>query len=124
MALTTAQKVKVRYHLGYPMFGGSPVQAFSYRYMTHYGDLEFRLSNMLADEEAFVVAAITTLDSLETAIDGSGANADTAAAAVWTRNPAELAERKALYMDKRQRLARFLGVPLNDEPDNSLQLVV
>lgn len=125
MALTDAQKVKVRYHLGYPVFGGQPVQAFGYRYFMHYGTLEFRMNNLTSDEETKVADMLTSLDALEAAIDTAGDNMDTDVASVWERNKNELADRERLYLTKRRRLSRFFGVPLNDaDQDNSVALVV
>lgn len=125
MSLTDAQKVKVRYHLGFPMFGGQSVQAFGYRFMAHYGTLEFRMNNLLPDEQTKVVDMLTSLDALEAAIDTAGDNMDTDVASVWERNKNELGERERLYLAKRRRLSRFFGVPLNDDAqDNTVALVV
>ncbi len=110
-ALTEAEKVAVRRHCGYPLFGGQPVQAFGYRFMTHYGTLEFRMENM-QDEEATVVRGfLTKLAAFEEAEASVSDNLDTAAAAVWTRNPNEHADRQRLYDSWVKKLLGFFGIP-------------
>lgn len=57
------------------------------------------------------LAPLTALEaSLFLASDGL----DTAKAAVWTRNPAEMAEREALFMATRRRFCAWLGIPPGD----------
>lgn len=109
--ITDAQKVDVRRYCGYPVFGGQPVQAFGYRFFTWYGTLEFRMSNLAAAEEAVVGAMLTTLNTLESAIPGTGANLDTAAAGPWTHNANEQRDREALYDSWRRKLCSYFGVP-------------
>lgn len=128
MALTTQERVDVRRHCGYPMYGGTPSSFQSYRFFQAYGTLEYRMSNMLAEEEGVVrTTFLANLTTLETAIPGTSANLDTDAAAVWTHNKNELRDREALYSNWRRKLCGFLGVPPG--PDlagggNSMQLVV
>ena len=54
---------------------------------------------------------LAPLALLEADIAGVRDGLDTAKAAVWTRNPAELAEREALFMSTRRRFCAWLGVP-------------
>lgn len=123
--LTDTQKTRIRYHLGYPVYGNEATQGFGHRFLHHYGTLEYRMNHLSSDEETTAITMLTSLDSLELAIDGAGANMDTAAAAVWTRNPDEMSERELLYMSKRRRFARFWGIPLNDDAGRgSVQLIV
>lgn len=111
MALTEAEKVDIRRHGGYPMFGDTPNQAFGYRFMQHYGTLEYRM-NHLSDEEAVVVRNyLTNLNQLETDEYSVRDNLDTAEAAVWKRNANEHADRQRLYASWRSKLLAFFGVP-------------
>ena len=126
MALTDAQKVAVRRHCGYPLYGGQPVQAFGHRFYQHYGTIEFRMNNMSSDEQTVVTTMLTNLATLETDVLGTRDNIDTSAAAVWTRNKHELAERKALYNEWRLKLCDFFGVPGGPglRGGNTIELVV
>lgn len=128
MSFTDAQKVDIRRYCGYPAFGGQPVQAFGHRFYQHYGTLEFRMSNFLPEEEAVITNTyLTNLATLEAAIPATGANLDTAQAAVWTRNPDELRERERLFASWRKKLCAFIGVPPGPNFDGlsgSVELVV
>ncbi|HNC11729.1 MAG TPA: hypothetical protein PLF59_08150 [Cyclobacteriaceae bacterium] len=105
-----AQKVQIRFYCGYGAFGSIPVPNFAWRYMTQYGDLEFRLNNMSTDEEAEVTLFyLPNLDQLKRDIPAVRTNSDTARAAVWYRNPNELKERKSNFNGLRMDLCRFIG---------------
>jgi len=108
---TETEKTDIRRHMGYPMFGNTPTQDFGHRFTTHYGTLEYRLNHGSPTEEAVVRTWLTTLNLLESDIDGVRTNLDTAAAAVWTRNPDEHMDREMLYRSKRMRLCQFFGLP-------------
>ena len=110
MAFTNAEKVSIRRHMGFQVFGSSPTQAFGYRYFTRYGTLEFRLNNMDSDEEAVVRSYATMCNTLEQNILQAGANLGTAAASVWTRNAGEQIDRERLYHSWRLKLCAFFGV--------------
>ncbi len=127
MSFTTAQKVDIRRYCGYPVFGGTPTQAFGYRFMTQYGTLEFRMNNLATEEETVVTNMLTTLNGLETAITGAGANLDTDSAAVWTHNKREVKDRAELFDLWRGKLCEFFGVqrgPNFGGSGNSMELVV
>lgn len=112
MAFTDAQKVDIRRYCGYPAKGGTPTQAFGYRYFQWYGTLEFRMDNLSTEEETVVTGTfLANLGTLETALMGTSDNLDTAKAAVWEHNPNENKDRTALYNDWRRRLCEFFGVP-------------
>jgi len=112
MAFTNAEKVDIRRHAGYPMFGGTPSSFQSYRFFTAYGTLEYRINNMLAEEETVMrTIFLANLTTLEAAIPLTSANLDTDVAAVWTHNKNELRDRDALYANWRSKLCGFLGVP-------------
>lgn len=116
MAFTDTEKVNIRRYCGFPVYGGQPVQAFGHRFFQHYGTLEFRMNNMLPEEEAVVrTTYLANLATLETAIVGASANLDTAQAAVWTHNKNEVRDREALYASWRRKLCAFIGIPPGPE---------
>lgn len=127
---TEQQRVDIRRYAGYAVFGATPVQAFGHRFLTHYGTLEFRMSNLSAAEEATVVANyLTPLGLLETAVPSAGDNLDTAQAAVWYHNKNEVTDRIGLYNWKRRELCSFFGIPPGPNfgggaSNNSIALVV
>lgn len=110
--LTDAEKIAARRYCGYPVFGDTAAQAFGHRFSTHYGTLEWKLNHLQAgEEEVLRTTYLTTLAQLESDIPATRENLDTAAAAVWTRNPYERGERAALYRQWRTELCHFLGIP-------------
>ncbi|HVJ54885.1 MAG TPA: hypothetical protein VM689_20665 [Aliidongia sp.] len=112
MSFTDAQKTDIRRFCGYPVFGQSPNQFVDYRFFQAYGNLEYKLNNLLPAEEAVIETVyLAQLYALEAAIPSSGGNLDTQSAAVWTRNPQEPRDRAALFDSWRRRLCAFLGVP-------------
>lgn len=122
---TDAQKTDIRRFCGYPAYGAGASGFQGWRYYTAYGLLEFRLNNLSDAETAVVLSYLTTLATLEGALSETGARLDTAQAAVWTRNPAELRERVALFDGWRRRLCAFLGLPPGPGlGDGSVTLVV
>jgi hypothetical protein len=125
MAFTTAQAADLRRFCGYPAYGAGPAGFQGWRFFTAYGLLEFRISNLSPDEENVVATYLATLGQLEAAVTESGNRLDTAQASVWTRNPAELRERTALFDGWRRRLCAFLGIPPGPAlGDGSIRMVV
>ncbi len=128
MAFTNAQRVDIRRFCWYPVYGGVPGSFQSYRFFQAYGLLEYRMSNLLAEEETVVETIyLTNLYTLESAIPAAAANLDTDVAAVWTHNKREVADREALFDSWRCKLCEFLGVPPGPGrmgSGNSTQLVV
>jgi hypothetical protein len=108
---TDTEKVNIRRHLGYPFSGNAATQHFGVRFMRAWGALEYKLNHLASEEEAMVRSYLTQCDQLETDLYTVRENADTALAAVWTRNPAELAEREALYTKFRMKLVGLFDVP-------------
>jgi len=104
MPFTDAQATDIRRYCGYPAYGAGPAGFQGWRFFTAYGLLEFRIANLSDSETAVVTNYLATLAQLETAVTDAGSNLGTAAASVWTRNPAELRERMALFDDWRRRL--------------------
>lgn len=111
MAFTDTEKVNIRRHCWYPMFGDQPTQDFGYRFMQHYQTMEFRLQHFSTAEETAFRLLLTDCATLETAVIGSGANLDTDKAAVWTHNKNEVGDRQSLYNYARNKLLAFLGIP-------------
>lgn len=126
MALTETEKTEVRRHCGYPMFGDTPNQAFAHRFMTHYGTLEYRMNHLSETELVVVRNYLTALAQLEAAELATGGNLDTAAAAVWTRNPNEHRDRQRLYQSWQAKLLGFFGVPPGPSMmrGNTIELVI
>lgn len=105
-----AQKVQIRFYCGYGAFGSVPIPNFAWRYSDQYGDLEFRLNNLSADEENEVITFyLPNLQLLKTDIPAVRTNSDTAQAAVWYRNANELKERRSNFNGLRMDLCHFVG---------------
>ncbi len=83
----------------------------SWRFFTVYGLLEFRLTNLSANEITVVRRYLGTLITLEVAVTAASDNLDTDQAAVWTRNKAEVSDRIGLLDVWRRRLCGFIGIP-------------
>ena len=126
MALTDAQKVDVRRYCGYPVFGSEVGSNAGYRFFQAYGELEFRMNNLAAEEETVVTGTyLANLTTLEAAIPGTSTNLDTEQAAVWKHNKNELRDRVRLLDTWRRKLCGFLGIPPGpDLGDAGIRLVV
>lgn len=126
MAFTDAEKVDIRRYCGYSAYGGGqPLPASGYRFSTAYGAMEYKMNTLGAPEEAVVrTTYLTNLAVMETAIFGSGANLDTAAAAVWTHNQNEVRDRTRLFNQTRRQFCSFLGIPPGDGLGNGGLTVV
>ena len=109
--LTDAEKTDVRRFCGYPAYGASASGNTGWRFYQAYGALEYRMTNLSPSEEAVVRDHLRALRGFEAAIPVAAGNLDTAAAAVWTHNPAEVLERQRLERDWGRRLCGFLGIP-------------
>jgi hypothetical protein len=111
MAFTEAQRVDIRRHCGFAMFGGVPTQAFGYRYFTRYGTLEFRVNNASPEEETVITDTyLANCNQLEVDLMGASVNLDTDQAAVWKHNKNEVRDRDALLRLWRLKLCSFLGL--------------
>ena len=117
MALTAEQTADVRRFAGYPALGtdtpADDSRDFAYGWVSPgvWQTLFHRLENLTPENETTLTTIyLTNLYTLETAIVGAAANLDTAAAAVWTRNPTEVADRMKLFDDWRRRMCAFLGI--------------
>ena len=125
--LTDAERTDARRFCGYPAYGAGADGNEGARFFNQYGALEYRLTNISVTELAVCRSYLVTLATLEAAIPASGANLDTAQAAVWTHNPREVRDRTQLYDGWRRRLCGFLGVPPGDDLGSgvgSVQIVI
>lgn len=124
-ALTDAQKIDCRRHLGYPLYGDKLTPGFAWRYEYRYLQFEYLMNN-LQDGEVNVIVNLylPNLNQLETDIYQVRQNSDTSQAAVWYRNKLELSERTQNYMQWQKRLSDFFGVPINSKPMISISMVV
>lgn len=124
--LTDAQKVDVRRWAGYQLQGDGESQPFTVPVFTSTTvggsgvmpgmTLDYRLNHLSVSEEAVLVGTfLTPLASLETAILGAADNLDTDQAAIWKRNPREVADRGRLFNQWRRRMCGFIGVPPGPE---------
>jgi hypothetical protein len=93
--LTSAEMVDARRFAGYAM--DDPA-------------IDPRLMALSADAEVVVRSEIVLLRGLEAAIPAAAARLSTHQAAVWHRNPTEIADRQALYYSERLLLCNLMGV--------------
>lgn len=123
--LTDSDKVDLRRYMGFPAFGNTLTPDSGYRYDQRYLIVEYRMNNLQSDEEnRLTTIFLPNLRQLEQDIYGVRDNTDTAQAAVWHRNPLELAERVQNYNWWRKQLLNFFGaVPLNN-PGITVSMVV
>lgn len=112
MAFSDSEKTDIRRFCGYPVFGQSPNQFVGYRFFQAYGNLEFKMNNLMPAEEIVVrTTYLANLLVLESAVPTTSSNLDTDRAAVWYHNKNELRDREALLNTWRRKLCGFLGVP-------------
>jgi hypothetical protein len=106
MSFTAVQIVDIRRFTGYPAYAH-----FGWVFEEEYATLELRLANMTPEEEAVITGNyLVNLPILEKAIVDASCNLDTDEAAVWKHNRDEVADRTALYNQKRRDLCGFIGV--------------
>lgn len=125
MSFLPNELTDIRRFCGYPAYGAGAAGFQGWRFFQAYGLLEYRLQNLAPQEETVVRTYLLQLQSLETDVTGTAQRLDTEQAAVWTRNPKEVAERTKLFDGWRRRLCGFLGVPPGPYMnDGTLTLVV
>lgn len=129
MTLSAAQIADVRRYAGYPQVGSNHTvdasRDFAYGWTLPgvWETLSSILDNLTPENEAVLTGTyLTNLNALETAIITAASNLDTQQAGIWTRNPTEIADRKALFDDWRRRMCAFLGIPAGPSlrPNNSV----
>ncbi|GBR31646.1 hypothetical protein AA0488_2340 [Kozakia baliensis NRIC 0488] len=108
--LSEAEKTDLRRFCGYPAIGSVASGENSWRFFQKFGAFEWRLNNLSASEYAKARVYLVQLSPLEDAVLGASNNLDTDQAAVWKRNPHEVADRVRLFDLWRKRLCGFLGV--------------
>jgi len=124
---TDAEKTDVRRFCGYPAYGAGASGFQGWRFFQAYGLMEYRLNNLSDAEIAVVRNYLATLATLESGVTDAATRLDTEQAAVWTRNPDEVADRERLFDSWRRRLCGFLGLPPGPalaSTDNVLQMIV
>jgi hypothetical protein len=114
MALTAQQLVDVRRYMGYSLSGNTTSQFYReqvYSTLTYASlSLDYRLSNLSAEEENTVISYyLANLYLREAEIQAASANLDTDEAAVWKHNKQEVSDRTGLFNQLRRDLCNFLG---------------
>lgn len=126
--LTESQKVDVRRHAGFAVFGNnitSSPPGFGYRWYSQYLTLEYRLNNLATEEETVLINVyVNQCNTLEAAIPTASDNLDTDRAAVWYHNKNEVRDRTALYVLWCRRLMDFLDCDGPAKVMNNLVVVV
>ena len=126
--LTEQQKVDVRRHCGFPVYGngvGASPPSFGYRYYTQYLILEYRLDNLDPDEETTLINDyILNCNLSHAAIQTSSFNLSTDRAAVWWHNKREVKDRFELYKLQCQLMIQFLGLDSPGKLINGISMVV
>ena len=125
--LTDDERTAAREYGGYGAYGPGPGDASFNRYSVSYETLEYRLSNLTTAELVIARDHLAACAAARLAWRGGTDNLDTNQAAIWHRNPREMAERRAYYGVERRDLCAFLGVPAGPalaSGGNTMSLVV
>lgn len=109
--ISDAERVDARRFCGYPAYGAGAAGNAGWRFFQAYGLMEYRLNNLLPEEEAVLRTQLATVRALERGLAQASTNLDTDQAATWTRNRSEVEDRTRLLDDWRRRLCAFLGLP-------------
>lgn len=109
--LTDAEKVSIRRYCWYQTYGGGNSGFNSWRFFTEYGLLEYRMNNLAPAELQNVRERLAAIFPVQTALDSMYANLQVSVAAAFTRNPKELADRRAHLAALRVELCDAVGVP-------------
>lgn len=111
MALTEADKVNVRRLLGYETLNANTIAIVR----TNYAKLEFKMSHLSADEEAFLTERLSLILDMEAEIYDARANLGIKAAGEFIQNPNEIGQRRSLMNAAISEMGKFLGVPVNNQ---------
>lgn len=103
---TGAQVVAIRAYCGYGSYA-----SYGYILAGPMATLDDQMAGMVATEVAQVVSLLELLPTLDTALQNTTQNLDTAQAAVWTHNANEIADRARLFRMYRLRLCELFNVP-------------
>lgn len=103
---SAAQVVAIRYYCGYGSYA-----EFGYVLAGQMATLDTQMAGMVASEVAQVTALLELLPTLDTALQNSGQNLDTAQASVWVHNANEIQDRVKLFRIYRLRLCELFNVP-------------
>ena len=125
---TESQKVDIRRHAGFPVFGNGSTASppgFGYRYYHQYLIFEYRINNLSIDEETTLIEKyLNYCNSLELDITTATVNLDTDRAAVWYHNKNEVRDRFQLYKLWCVRLTDYLQVWGPAKLMNNISVVV
>ena len=110
-AYTPQERRDIRRFCGYGAYGQGASGFQNWRFFQAYGTLEYKMTNDSAEDIQQTRLFLSQLYPLEQAIPNASSGLDTAKAAVFTRNPQEMTERKALFDEWRRRFCEFLGIP-------------
>lgn len=108
--LADAEKADVRRFCGYQTYGAGPAGFQGWRFFQAYGLLEFRMNNLAPAEFQNVRYYLSLLYLREADVQGAAATLGTNQAAVWTRNPHEVRDRRRLYNATRREFCTIVGV--------------
>lgn len=109
LPLTAAELTDTRRFCGYAVPGALLMQDLTVQSSSN--GLDTVLAGLSSTEVSVLrTIYLTNLYQLETDIVAARSDLDTNQAAVWKRNPQELAEKEQLYTDWRWRLCFFLGI--------------
>ena len=110
-AFTLQERRDIRRFCWYPAYGQGASGFQSWRFFTAYGVLEYRLTNDSAEDIQQARLYLSQIYPLEQALLTASAGLDTEKAAIFTRNPQEMSERRQLYTEWRMTLCGFYEVP-------------
>jgi hypothetical protein len=108
--LTDTQLADLRRHLGYPnQASDDDTTAPYYRYAALEA-LDYRLNHLRAEEAAFVTSQLKNINTCYANWIAAQDNLATTSVSIITRNPNEMPQRYALYVQLCQNLASWIGV--------------
>ena len=117
--LTDAELTSIMRYCGYPYRGQGLTTTDVMLFEETYRTLEYRLSDLRETELADIRGRLAALVAIEAALEGAYATLNVGSAAVFTRNPQEMAERRKDFDYQRRRLCGSLEVP----PGPALQAI-
>lgn len=112
--LTESQKNLVRKYCGFAARGIQPNPFWGQQFwLQPYATVELRLQDgQLSDDEVSTIGTmLSNLQNIEQSIYDAYGNLDTSVAAVWTHNPNEVNDKRALYQWARQELVYYILGP-------------
>lgn len=110
---TLTEKTWIRWACGYGMEGNVASGFASWRFFQAFGVLDFKLvdGNLTPSEYQIARQMLGEISTLRTAMIAISSSLNVGKAAVYTRNPRELAERRSLLRDWRMQLLGLMQLP-------------